>query len=58
MDKQEIKRKADELNATLLKYKSELGALEKELLKAVADYHDRLKEEKLKEIKGSILQTG
>ena len=58
MDKQEIQRKVDELKVILVEYKNNLGTLEKELLKVVADYHDALKEEKLKEIKTSMLQTG
>ncbi len=54
MDKQEIQRKAGELQAILVQYKSGLSVLEKELLKAISDYQDALKEEKLKEIRGNI----
>ena len=57
MDKQEIQRKAQELQAVLIKYRSDLSVLEQELLKAIADYHAALKEEKLKEIKASMLQA-
>ena len=54
MDQQVILQKAEELNAILTKYKSDLGVLEKELLVAVGEYHEALKQEKLKEIKASI----
>ena len=54
MDKQEIGRRATALNTILVQYESDLGALEKELLKAVEDYHEALKQEKLKELKESI----
>jgi len=54
MDKSEIQEKADELRTILVKYKSDLGTLEKELLKAIAEYHDALKDEKLKELRADI----
>jgi len=58
MDKVEIGRKAAELNAILVKYKSDLGMLEKELLKAIDEYHTALKEERLRELKASITNAG
>lgn len=35
-------------------YKHELGALEKELYRAISDYQKALEEEKLKEIRDSL----
>jgi len=58
MDQPEIERKASELAAILAKYKSDLGALEKELLAAITEYHEALRQEKLKEIKESIAKAG
>ena len=57
MDKQEIQRKAAELQKVFSEYKGNLNLLEKELLKAIAAYHDALKEEKLKEIRESVPQS-
>lgn len=54
MDNLEIKRRATALNSILIKYETDLGVLEKELLKAVEDYHEALKQEKLKELRESI----
>lgn len=58
MDKEKIQRKARELKAILVKYKSDLRPLEKELLQVIADYHLALKEEKLKQLKASMVKNG
>jgi hypothetical protein len=57
MDRQEIQQKVDKLNATLVQYRSDLGTLEKELLKAIDDYHAALKEEKLKMLKQEMMKA-
>lgn len=57
MDKQAIQQKAADLEALLVRYRGELGTLEKELLAAIADYHAALKEEKLRELKESMIKN-
>jgi hypothetical protein len=57
MDKQEIQRKAGELRAILAKYKNDLAPLEGELFSAIEDYHLALKEERLKDLRASMLKN-
>jgi hypothetical protein len=51
MNTEEIKQKASELEVILIKYRSDLSVLERELLRAVNAYHAALREEKLKMLK-------
>ena len=55
MDRQEIQKKIRELRAIMSQYKQELGGLEKELFRAISDYQKALEEEKIKEIRASLL---
>lgn len=54
MDKQEIQNKAVELKDILLKYKSELSQLDKQLFDTISEYTKALSEERVKEIMESL----
>jgi len=55
MNSEEIQKKANELKEIMANYKHELGSLEKELYRAISDYQKALEEEKLKEIRDSLI---
>lgn len=54
MDKQEIQNKATELKSILLKYKSDLHQLDKQLFDTISEYTKALSEERVKEIMESL----
>ena len=54
MNKSEIQNKAVELKSILLKYKGELGLLEKQLFDTISEYTKALSEERVKEIMESL----
>ena len=55
MDLTEIKRRVEELEAIMRRYRKEMGVLEKSLYDAVVDYKVALHEERLKEIKKELV---
>lgn len=56
MDKQEIQNKAVELKNILLKYKSELNKLEKQLFDTISEYQKVVDEERVKELRESLMK--
>jgi len=54
MNSQEIQQKAKELQFIMSQYKHDLGAIEKELYRAISDYQKALEEEKLKELRSNL----
>lgn len=56
MDKQEIRNKATELKNVLSKYKSELSQLEKQLFDTISEYQKAADEEKVKELRESLMK--
>ncbi len=50
MTQEEIQEKMREIEAIISQYKSDLSALEKELIQVMSDYQNALDQEKMKQI--------
>ncbi len=56
MDKTEIQKKAGELQNILLKYRGQLSLLEKQLSNAISEYQKAIDEQKVKELRESLIK--